>query len=199
MALIAVGSLWLALPEELSLGPGWLLLVIVVALLLPIIFTHYRGYHTLNRTLSLVANGVITIALVSSLIFLVQGLPTHRQTPGALLRAAGCLWTTNVLVFALWYWRLDAGGPHGRERQEGALESSFLFPQMLKPGAGPDEDDDWSPHFADYLFLAFNTSTAFSPTDTAVLARWAKLAMMVQSLISLTIVVLLLARGVGIL
>lgn len=199
VALIAVGGLWLALPEELSVGPGWLLLAVVAALLLPIIFTHYRGYHTLNRTLSLIANAVITTALVSSLIFLVQGLPTHRETPAALLRAAGCLWTTNVLVFALWYWRLDAGGPHGRERQQGTLDSSFLFPQMLKSDIGPGDDGDWSPYFVDYLFLAFNTSTAFSPTDTAVLARWAKLAMMVQSLISLAIVVLLLARGVGIL
>jgi hypothetical protein len=96
-----------------------------------------------------------------------------------------------------------AGGPHERDRHVGRLNSSFLFPQMLKPsnqdrGIGP-ESSSWAPHFVDYLFLAFNTSTAFSPTDTAVLSRWAKLGMMTQGLISLAIVVLLAARGVWIL
>ena len=132
-----------------------------------------------------------------------RGFASHREAPGALLRAAGSLWVTNVLVFALWYWRLDAGGPHERDRHVGLLNSSFLFPQMLKPGnqdrdIGP-ESSTWAPHFVDYLFLAFNTSTAFSPTDTAVLSRSAKLGMMTQGLISLAIVVLLAARGVGIL
>lgn len=203
IALLAVGCLWLALPERLSVGPGWLLLAIVFALLLPIVFSHRSGHYKLNRVLTLIANAVITLAMISSLIFLVEGLPTHREAPGALLRAAGSLWVTNVLVFALWYWRLDAGGPHERDRRVGRLNSSFLFPQMLKPD-NSDRDigqksSGWTPHFVDYLFLAFNTSTAFSPTDTAVLSRWAKLGMMTQALISLAIVVLLAARGVGIL
>jgi uncharacterized membrane protein len=101
-----------------------------------------------------------------------------------------------VLVFALWYWKLDAGGPLGRDSSRGKLRSSFLFPQMMNQGGG---DPSWSPNFMDYLFLAFNTNTAFSPTDTAVLARWAKVGMMLQSLISLTIVALLAARAVNIL
>jgi hypothetical protein len=100
------------------------------------------------------------------------------------------------LVFALWYWKLDAGGPLERDRRRGRLDSSFLFPQMaVQNGA----DSTWSPHFMDYLFLAFNTSTAFSPTDTAVLSRWAKAGMMLQALISLTIIALLAARAVNIL
>ena len=203
IALLAVGCLWLALPGRLSVGPGWLLLAIVMALLLPILFSHRRGHYRLNRLLTLIANAVITVAMISSLIFLLEGLPSHREAPAALLRAAGSLWVTNVLVFALWYWRLDAGGPHERDRHIGRLNSSFLFPQMLKPGnkdrdIGP-ESSSWAPHFVDYLFLAFNTSTAFSPTDTAVLSRSAKLGMMTQCLISLAIVVLLAARGVGIL
>ena len=103
---------------------------------------------------------------------------------------------TNVLVFALWYWKLDAGGPLNRESRRGRLDSSFLFPQMLSQEGG---DSSWSPRFMDYLFLAFNTSTAFSPTDTAVLSRWAKAGMMTQSLISLTIVALLAARAVNVL
>ena len=203
IALLAVGCLWLALPERLSIGPVWLLLAIVFVLLIPIVFSHRRGLNKLNRFLSLVANSVITLAMISALIFLVEGLPTHREDPKALLHAAGLLWISNVLVFALWYWKLDAGGPHERDRRVGQLNSSFLFPQMLKPeNPGPEmerKSSVWTPHFVDYLFLAFNTSTAFSPTDTAALSRSAKLGMMTQALISLAIVVLLAARGVGIL
>lgn len=203
IALLAVGCLWLALPQGLSVGPVWLLLVIILALLLPIAFSHRRGLHTLNRVLTLTANGVITIAMIWSLIFLVGGLSKHREAPETLLRSAGSLWIANVLIFALWYWRLDAGGPHERDRRAGRLHSSFQFPQML----GQDSPDPeikreslaWSPHFVDYLFLAFNTSAAFSPADTAVLSRWAKLGMMTQALTSLAIVVLLAARAVGIL
>ncbi len=203
IALFAVGCLWLALPERLSLGPRWLLLAVVLALLLPIMFSHRRGHYALNRVLTLLANGVITLAMISSLIFLVEGLPKHRDAPQTLLRSAGALWMANVLVFALWYWRLDAGGPQARDRLVGRSNSSFLFPQMLvQDSADPEiqrKSSAWSPHFVDYLFLAFNTSTAFSPADTAVLSRWAKLGMMTQALISLSIVVLLAARGVGIL
>ncbi len=203
IALLAVGFLWLALPERLSVGPGWLLLAIVVALVLPLVVSHRRGYHRLNRVLALVANAITTLAMISSLIFLIEGLPRHREPPGALLRGAGSLWVANVLVFALWYWRLDAGGPLERDHRTGQVNSSFLFPQMLTHESSDAETRkraaSWSPHFVDYLFLAFNTSTAFSPTDTAVLSRGAKLAMMTQALISLAIVVLLAARGVGIL
>ncbi|GAC1661480.1 MAG: hypothetical protein NVS9B4_13800 [Candidatus Acidiferrum sp.] len=113
-----------------------------------------------------------------------------------LLRSAGALWITNVLVFALWYWKLDAGGPLQREHPTDPLQSSFLFPQML---THEGRDSSWKPQFLDYLFLAFNTSTAFSPTDTAVLSRGAKVGMMLQSLISLTIIALLAARAVNIL
>jgi len=124
--------LWLALPQRLSVGPAWLLLAIILALLLPIVFSHRRGHHTLNRILTLAANGVTTLAMILALIFLVGGLPRHRETPETLLRSAGALWIANVLVFALWYWRLDAGGPHSRDRRAGRLNSSFLFPQMLE-------------------------------------------------------------------
>jgi uncharacterized membrane protein len=154
-----------------------------------------RSVHA-TRSLTFIANGVITVALIASLIFLIQGLPQHRESPKALLRSAAALWVTNILVFALWYWKLDAGGPLGRERRRGRLESSFLFPQMAMQN---DPDPTWSPHFMDYLFLAFNTSTAFSPTDTAVLSRWAKAGMMLQALISLSIIALLAARAVNIL
>jgi len=195
-AMLAASLVYLALPEPLSLGPSWLLLAIIFVLSIPIIATYRRGLHKATRALILVANAAITIALLASLIFLIQGLPQHREEPKALLRSAASLWVTNILVFALWYWKLDAGGPLSRERRTGQLQSSFLFPQM---SAQSDSNPAWSPHFIDYLFLAFNTSTAFSPTDTAVLSRWAKVGMMLQALISLTILALLAARAVNIL
>jgi hypothetical protein len=139
--------------------------------------------------------------MIVSLILLIGALPSHRESPTALLVSATSLWITNILVFALWYWRLDAGGPHGRDSRLGHAEGAFLFPQMtmlpeVKAAAG---QLTWSPNFLDYLFLAFNTSTAFSPTDTPALARWGKVLMMLQSIISLTVLALLAARAVNIL
>jgi len=197
VAMLAAACIYWALPEPLSPGPRWLLLAVVSALLIPIIGAYLLGHYKVSRALTFIANGAITAALIASLIFLVQGLPEHREAPKALLRSAGALWVTNILVFALWYWKLDAGGPLNRDRTRGCLDSSFLFPQMAVAKDG--EESSWSPQFMDYLFLAFNTITAFSPTDTAALSRWAKLGMMLQALISLAIIALLAARAVNIL
>jgi hypothetical protein len=194
--MLAAGGLYLGLPEPFTLGPSWGLLAVVVILLIPIVVSYHRGHYSVTRILTFAVNGVITIAMIASLAVLIQGIPQHRDPARTLLRSAGALWITNVLVFALWYWKLDAGGPQRRETSRGKLDSSFLFPQMLtSKGADPS----WSPNFVDYLFLAFNTSTAFSPTDTAVLSRWAKVGMMLQSIVSLTIVALVGARAVNVL
>ena len=193
--LTAAGVYW-ALPAPLSVGPGWLLLAIIVLLMIPIVISARRGNHRVTRALTFIANSIIALAMMASLVLLVQGLPRHLETPKALLRSALSLWVTNILIFALWYWKLDAGGPLLRERPNGMSKSSFLFPQLASRG---NCDSSWVPNFVDYLFLAFNTSTAFSPTDTAVLSRWAKLGTMLQSLISLTIIALLAARAVNIL
>ena len=193
--LSAAGVFW-ALPEPLSLGPSWLLLAVILVLMIPIVITHSRGYFKITRMLTFAALALITVALIASLIFLVQGIPSHREMPRTLLRSALALWITNILVFALWYWKLDAGGPLGRDHSRCKVASAFLFPQL---SSDRENYDGWSPHFIDYLFVAFNTSTAFSPTDTAVLSRWAKVASMLQSLISLSILVLLAARAVNIL
>ena len=98
-------------------------------------------------------------------------------------------------------WRLDSGGPHGRESRAGHAAGAFLFPQMtMMPEArAAAEQDTSSPNFLDYLFLAFNTSTAFSPTDSPVLSRWAKVLMMLQATISLVVIALLAGRAVNIL
>jgi hypothetical protein len=195
VAMLAAAGVYLALPENLSVGPSWLLFAIVVILLIPILATYRRGYYKATRILTLVANGIITVAMIAFLVLLVRGIPEHLQTPRALLGSASALWGTNILVFALWYWELDAGGPLKRDQAHALGDSSFLFPQML---GKQEKDSTWKPNFVDYLFLSFNTSTAFSPTDTAVLSRWAKAGTMLQSLISLTIVALLAARAVNI-
>jgi hypothetical protein len=196
VAMLAAGCVYWALPEPLSVGPSWMLLAIILVLTVPLVISSHKGHFNVARILTFTVNGAITIAMIASLAFLIQGIPHHREPAETLLRAATALWVTNVLVFALWYWKLDAGGPLKRETARGRVDSSFLFPQMLTQECA---DESWSPRFMDYLFLAFNTSTAFSPTDTAVLSRWAKAGMMLQALISLTIVALLAARAVNVL
>ena len=195
VALLAGACLHAALPSRLSVGPDWLLPVVMVVLLVPIMASHQRRRYAVARALTFVAASALTLALIASLALLIQGLPAHRDKPEELLRSASVLWVTNILVFALWYWKLDAGGPIGRDNATGPIKSSFLFPQMARQPA----DTDWSPEFMDYLFLAFNTSTAFSPTDTAVLDRWAKVLTMLQSLISLSVLVVLAARAINVL
>jgi hypothetical protein len=200
VALLANGGLYAALPTRLAILPPWQLLVVIAILTVPAILARQRGRHTINQVLGYGVNGVITIVMVGSLILLVRALPAHRETPSELLISAGALWITNILVFALWYWRLDAGGPNHRDLRPGHDEGAFLFPQMtLDTEKTANGGVLWSPNFVDYLFLAFNTSTALSPTDVPVLSRWAKLLMMMQASISLTVLVLLAARAVNIL
>jgi hypothetical protein len=201
VALLSVGVLRLALPEPLSLGPGWLLIPVVAVLLIPTEWARRRGFDRLNQIMGHVLSSIVTADMIWSLGRLVAALPSHQIAPPDLLRASAALWISNILVFASWYWRLDAGGPHAREKRGAHTDGAFLFPQMtlIRQTKMDLHDQGWSPGFVDYLFLAFNTSTAFSPTDCPVLTRWAKVLMMLQSLISLATVVLLAARAVNIL
>jgi uncharacterized membrane protein len=195
LAIAVIGALRLALPRTLTVGPRWLLLLVAGILLVPTVMARRRGYGRANQALGFVIASVLTCDLVVTLSALVAALPAHTESPGALLRSGAILWVTNVLVFASWYWRLDAGGPNAREQRAAHAQGAFLFPQMT----AESPDRSWRPGFVDYLFVAFNTSAAFSPTDTPVLSRWAKLLSMVQASISFTTVAVLLARGVGIL
>ena len=202
IAVLAVGGLYMALPNELIAGPRWLFPSVVLALLIPSIVSHHTGRHRLNTIFGFTVDVVLTAGLIISVILLVRALPTMKDSQHSqqLLRSAAALWITNILVFALWYWRLDAGGPNQRDARAGHCDGDFLFPQMTMTEQALREagQEDWSANFVDYLFLAFNTSTAFSPTDAPVLARWAKVLMMLQSLLSLLIVALLAARAINI-
>ena len=201
-AMLAIGGLYAALPATLLAGaPRWLLVAIVVGMIVPMVILHYAGNHALHQTLGYILNSIVTVALIVSLALLLFEVTQHEVSPPQLLRSAGSLWIANILIFASWYWRLDGGGPQKRARTLGHTDGAFLFPQMTMPAdvkvaAGEQE---WQPNFVDYLFLAFNTSTAFSPTDVPVLSRWAKCIMMVQALISLLVIALLAGRAVNIL
>ncbi len=148
IALLAVGGIYTALPSFLTLGPRWLLLAVVGILLIPTVISRRTGHHDLNRVLGYVVSAVITFALVLSLVLLIKALPTRVEAAPELLRSAGALWLTNILVFALWYWRLDGGGPLQRDRRGAHTEGAFLFPQMTEYSKTAIEKN-WSPRFID--------------------------------------------------
>jgi hypothetical protein len=199
LAFVAVAGIYLALPSSLIIGPTWLLPTLIGVLLVPTVVTHHFGKLSLNRILGFCISTIITLALIGSVVLLVHALPSHREPPLQLLLSAALLWLTNVIVFALWYWRIDGGGPTRRQEEAEFGSDSFLFPQMQIPHEERDQFAcaRWHPHFVDYLFVAFTQSSTFGPTDAPLLARWAKVLTMIQVFISLAIVVLLISRAVG--
>jgi hypothetical protein len=196
VAVAAIAVLNLLLPKELSAEPGWIGLGMVAVLTIGTLLSH--PYH---EWLGHANSVVTTIFLARSLWGLVDDLTHHKGRPQDLLIGAVLVWSMNILVFAAWYWRLDSGGPHQRATHEAYCGGAFLFPQLTLPEEVREEFgmDDWKPRFVDYLFLAFNTSTAFSPTDVPVLSGWAKVLMMIQASISLATLAMVAARAVNIL
>lgn len=196
---LAFGLLYAALPQRLTYVPSWLPLLIIVIIFAPICITQLLSKplpHSIMRTLAFVLLAVVTLALLVSVALLVITLP-HRTAAESrmLLQEAALLWLTNILVFALWFWEIDGGGPHKRhEAEHRAMD--LLFPQQAQE---KNLYDAWAPHFLDYLFVAFTTATALSPTDTMPLSRKAKMLMVIESLIALTIIVLLASRAINIL
>jgi hypothetical protein len=201
LAFVAVGGIYLALPSSLVIGPVWLLPTLILLLLVPTVVSHRTGRRQLNRFLGILISSITTLALIASVILLVRALPSHKEDASSLLLSGGELWLTNVLVFALWYWRLDGGGPTLRHERNEFGSRSFLFPQMqLEKTERPRfACEHWRPHFADYLFVAFTQSSTFGPTDAPLLGRWAKILAMIQIFISLSIVILLISRAIGVL
>jgi uncharacterized membrane protein len=181
----------------LALRPQWVLPGIEVALLV-VLFIADPGRldreSTALRTLGLGLVGIASAATAYSVYLLILDIarPHHIGT-ARLLTSGGTIWLTNLIVFALWYWELDRGGPAARyhNRRE---HPDFLFSAMISREQAPS---DWKPSFVDYLFLSFTNATAFSPTDTLPLTRVAKLAMMFQSAISFTVVIVVIARAIN--
>jgi hypothetical protein len=133
-------------------------------------------------------NGISLLELLHALLY------GSKAGGRPLVYASVPIWLTNVIVFGLWYWELDRGGPAARELPR-HRRPDFLFPQMSTPGSSPG----WVPNLLDYLYTSFTNATAFSPTDTMPLTGWAKLLMMMQSLASLVTVAIVVSRAVNIL
>jgi hypothetical protein len=195
-----VACLQLLLPRKISLHPRYLLPAIELALLAVLIAVNpgrlERGDPLLRR-LSLVLIAVLHAANTYSGTVLVVDLLRGQASdnPSVLLGSGGAIYATNVVVFALWYWELDRGGPVARGQGERAFPD-FLFPQMQ---AGDLVDPNWEPTFADYLYVSFTNVTAFSPTDTLPLTRWAKLLMMLQATLAVVLIALVIARAINVL
>jgi hypothetical protein len=192
-AFFVLGIVYALVSARFTVGPPWLLLAVAGAGSVLLGILHWRGLPRARRALGLALMVLVTLAVGLSAALLLNALLTGRAQAQDLLLSAALLWLSNVLVFALWYWEVDAGGPHQRHLRSVA-STDFLFPQMV---AGGDSIRNWCPEFLDYLFLAFNTSTAFSPTDTMVLARRSKLLMMLQSVISLVTIAVFAARAIN--
>ncbi|MDQ1630193.1 MAG: hypothetical protein QOC80_165 [Frankiaceae bacterium] len=200
VAVLVAAGLQLLLPDRLALGPKLLLPVLALITLVALVAAdpgRMERHVPVLRRLSLLLVGLLSCANIASGAALVVDLLTGHgsDAPTTLLRNGAVIYVTNVLVFGLWYWELDRGGPvaraHGLRQQP-----DFLFPQMQATElVGPD----WEPRFLDYLYLAFTNVTAFSPTDTLPLSRWAKMLMAVQSGLALLLVALVFARAVNVL
>jgi hypothetical protein len=193
IAVLAIGIAYAAMPDTIRLGPRWLMLSLIVLFLIPLNWARYIGNYRLTRIFTFALTGLVTAAIIASAVLLVVRLPSGKTPATNLLRDGALIWGANILVFALWYWELDGGGPHRRHMRR--YESTdFLFPQLTITDESVRE---WAPRFLDYLFLAFNTSAAFSPTDVLILSRSAKVLMMVQSLISIVVVAVLVSRAIN--
>ncbi len=189
----------LSLSSKLTIGPTWLLPALegVAMLALLAASPHPRMRHTpLRRHLSLAIIGFVSAANSVSLVLLCHYLLAGGKAGGRELIGSGIvLWVTNVLLFGVWYWQLDGGGPSARAAHPETLPD-FLFVQLTEPRFAPP---DWKPGLVDYLYTSFTNATAFSPTDTMPLTPIAKWLMTGQSLTALVTIGLVVARAVNIL
>ena len=200
---IAIGvalTLQALLPDRLVLGPRWLVPALGGALFIAVFAAHPHPRldraSKLLRGLSLAVIATISVANGYSAERLIDHLLRGGETDATrLLLTGGAIWLTNVIVFALWYWDFDRGGPVQRMLATKPYPD-FQFPQMENPELAPK---DWEPLFVDYFYTSFTNATAFSPTDVMPLSRWAKLTMLLQSALSILIVALVIARAVNIL
>jgi hypothetical protein len=215
-AVLVIVGLQIGIVNDLAIGPRWLAPTLELALLIPLslatAWTHRRARKAstdeqwvlvgrdrlMLRRLAVSLTAVVTLMNFGALARLIEAiLAGHAGSGQTLLLDAINIWVTNVIIFALWFWAIDGGGPAtvGIRPERG---SDFLFTQQQQIGGKP-LFPGWSPGFIDYLFLAFTNATAFSPADTFPLTVRAKLLMMAESAISLATIALVASRAVGIL
>ncbi len=199
LAVLSAIALQLVLPDTLVQGLGNRALIpsLEGGLLLVLLIANpgrISAEESRLRMVGVALIALITVANMVSLVELIHALLYGSRAGGRpLVYASVPIWLTNVIVFGLWFWELDRGGPAKRQ-QPAHRRPDFLFPQMSTPGSAPG----WAPEFLDYLYTSFTNATAFSPTDTMPLTAWAKLLMMLQSLASLVTVAVVVSRAVNI-
>ena len=204
--MLAAILLQVGVSPRLTVGPRWLLPALEGVLLIGLEATTPRGRvredHPVRRRVAIGLIAIVNAANAISLYLLAHELLNEHISNGrALILSGMAIWLTNVLIFALWYWQLDRGGPANRARRldphtpEGRPD--FVFSQM--DSGRPYTPDDWMPEFLDYLALAVTTATTFSAADTVPISRQAKALMSTQALISLVTIGLIISRAVGIL
>jgi uncharacterized membrane protein len=197
-------ALQLPVHGRLSLvHPDWVLPAVQGLLLVGLVAANPRRINRESRalrSLALALGALLSVvnayAAASLVVEILQG--KAPSTAGPLLATGASIWLTNVVVFALWYWEFDQGGPVARALATKNRFPDFLFANMTVADNPDLCQKDWKPAFSDYLYLSFTNATAFSPTDTLPLSRWAKLAMTMQSIVSLVTVALVVARAVNI-
>jgi uncharacterized membrane protein len=200
-AVLVAIALQLALPDRLVLvHPVWLLPTVEGLLLVALVAANPHRINSTSRAirvLSLILVAILSLANAFSVARLAVGLVqgTEGENAGPLLITGAAIWLTNVIVFGLWYWEFDRGGPVARADATRSYPD-FQFVQMTSPQLAPPS---WEPRFGDYLYLSFTNAAAFSPTDVMPLTRWAKIAMTVQSAVSIVTIALVVARAVNIL
>lgn len=203
LAILAAMALYVTLPRHLYYGPVWLLPAVEGALIVALLTARQveSEGHGWQRGLAISLIAAMNAANVGSLILLIHSLlgsslvDGHKITAQNLAVWSAQVWLTNVVVFALWYWELDRGGPIARCLPHHRAPD-LLFPQMANPDAAPP---GWTPSFFDYVYTSFTNAAAFSPTDTMPLSQWAKALFLIQSLASLVTAVLVIARIANIL
>jgi uncharacterized membrane protein len=200
LAILVMIALQLRLPDTFTPTGRYLLPVLELVLLVVLVAVNPRRISrrtTLSRALGLTLISVASLVNAWSVLRLVKVLldGSFGSDGGQLLAVGANIWLTNVIIFALWYWELDRGGPGARATGEDP-DPDFLFPQMAETSI---DFRHWEPEFVDYAYVSFTNAAAFSPTDTMPLSRWAKAAMMLQSAISLVTGLLVIARAVNIL
>jgi hypothetical protein len=217
LAVLGAAALYATLPTGFVAGRSstgvytvvrWVVPGLAILLLIPLLLTlpqrpslrafaaRAQAHRVGRRVLALAVIAVLTAANAAAIILLVHLLLTGVQTQASqLLRAGIHMWAMNVLVFGLWFWELDGGGPPKR-RLDSTAARDFFFPQEGFPDTAAGR---WQPSFIDYLYVSYTNATAFSPTDTMPLSQWAKVLMAAQSAASLLLAIMVVARAVNIL
>lgn len=200
LTILLVMGLVIVLPDRVSLFSDWMPASLGVGLLVPMVAVSLtdakRRWLRVEHSILLIFLGVAGIGNLVSLTYLVKEMLNQSEELSGLqlLTSSIAVWITNVLVFSLLYWQIDRGGPEARLNHR-SKRSDWLFPQIDLP----DDTPNWQPMFVDYLFLAFTTATAFSPTDALPLTPRAKMLMLFESSISLVTILVVVSRAINIL